>query len=61
MSRLDRIRNLNDDDLILFLRKYRAERSACKRCAKNGTRCNPYTGTDCAEGIKEYFKEEGSL
>jgi len=61
MSRLDAIRSLSDDDLILFLQKYKAEKSACKRCAKNGTHCNPYTGTDCAKGIKEYFKGEGSL
>ena len=61
MSRLDIIRGLSDDDLILFLRKYKAEKSNCKRCAKNGTRCNPYTGKDCVEGTEEYFRGEGSL
>lgn len=61
MSRLDQIRRMSDDDLILFLRKYKSEKSSCSRCAKKDTRCNPYTGRDCAEGIAQYFKEEGDL
>ena len=48
MSRLDKIRSMNDDE-------------TCKRCAKEGTNCNPYTGADCKEGITQYFKEEGDL
>lgn len=44
MSRLDQIRRMSDDDLILFLRKYKSEKSSCSRCAKKDTRCNPYTG-----------------
>lgn len=61
MSRLDKIRNMNDDELITFLRKYRNEKQTCKRCAKEGANCNPYTGADCKEGITQYFKEEGNL
>lgn len=61
MSRLDQIRRMSDDDLILFLRKYKSEKSSCSRCTKKDTRCNPYTGRDCTEGIAQYFKEEGNL
>lgn len=61
MSRLDKIRSMNDDELIAFLRKYRNEKQTCKRCAKEGTNCNPYTGADYKEGITQYFKEEGDL
>lgn len=61
MSRLDKIRNMNDDELITFLRKYRNEKQTCKRCAKEGANRNPYTGADCKEGITQYFKEEGNL
>lgn len=34
MSKLDKIRSMNDDELIAFLRKYRNEKQTCKRCAK---------------------------
>lgn len=42
MSRLDQIRRMSDDDLILFLRRYKSEKSSCNRCTKKDTRCNPY-------------------
>ena len=29
MSRLDQIRRMSDDDLILFLRRYKSEKSSC--------------------------------
>ena len=61
MSRLDIIRSMNDEELIKFLRKYKREKSPCRRCAKNGSRCNPYTGEDCNEGITDFFKGEGDL
>lgn len=61
MNRLDQIRRMSDDDLILFLRRYKSEKSSCNRCTKKDTRCNPYTGADCKEGITQYFKEEGEL
>lgn len=41
MSRLDQIRRMSDDDLILFLRRYKSEKSSCNRCTKKDTRCNP--------------------
>lgn len=31
MSRLDQIRRMSDDDLILFLRRYKSEKSSCNR------------------------------
>ena len=37
MSRLDQIRRMSDDDLILFLRRYKSEKSSCNRCAKKDT------------------------
>lgn len=56
MSRLDKIRSMNDDELIAFLRKYRNEKQACKRCAKEGANCNPYTGADCIDiGVYEWI------
>ena len=39
MSRLDQIRRMSDDDLILFLRRYKSEKSSCNRCTKKDTRC----------------------
>lgn len=50
MSRLDQIRRMSDDDLILFLRRYKSEKSSCNRCTKKDTRCNPYTGAAEAAG-----------
>lgn len=38
MSRLDQIRRMSDDDLILFLRRYKSEKSSCNRCAKKDSR-----------------------
>lgn len=38
MSRLDQIRRMSDDDLILFLRRYKSEKSSCNRCTKKDTR-----------------------
>lgn len=61
MSRLDKIRHMSDKELLSFLKKFKEEKSNCIRCAKNGTKCNPYTGEDCKEGMKEYFKEDGDL
>ena len=61
MSRLDKIRSMNDDELITFLRSTEMRNRLVKRCAKEGTNCNPYTGADCKEGITQYFKEEGEL
>lgn len=61
MSRLDKIRHMSDKELLSFLRQFKAEKSNCVRCTKNGTKCNPYTGEDCNKGMKEYFKEDGDL
>ena len=57
MSRLDQIRRMSDDDLILFLRRYKSEKSSCNRCTKKDTRCNPYTG---AKNIAGVFQGNGS-
>lgn len=63
MSRLDQIRRMSDDDLILFLRRYKSEKSSCNRCTKKDTRCNPYTGKCTLQKIvyilndPEYCKE----
>lgn len=61
MSRLDQIRRMSDDDLILFLRRYKSENHHVTDAQRKDTRCNPYTGADCKEGITQYFKEEGEL
>lgn len=34
MSRLDQIRRMSDDDLILFLRRYKSEKSSCNQEAR---------------------------
>lgn len=56
MSRLDQIRRMSDDDLILFLRRYKSEKSSCNRCTKKDTRCNPYTGDYVA--LNEWNSEQ---
>lgn len=58
MSRLDKIRSMNDDELIAFLRKYRNEKQTCKRCAKEGTNCNPYNG---AGGVSVRYNADGTI
>lgn len=50
MSRLDQIRRMSDDDLILFLRRYKSEKSSCNRCTKKDTRCNPYVARQIGGG-----------
>ena len=62
MSRLDQIRRMSDDDLILFLRRYKSEKSSCNRCTKKDTKMQPiYRRQIAKEGITQYFKEEGEL
>lgn len=51
MSRLDQIRRMSDDDLILFLRRYKSEKSSCNRCAKKDT-----IGGNMKEKTKAFYK-----
>lgn len=61
MSRFDTIRHMDDEQLLKFLLRFKSENGNCGRYAKKDSNCNPYTGKDCREGIKEYFKGEGGL
>lgn len=54
MNRLEKIRSLNDEQLISYLTKV-ANSSVCDRCDKSFCCAKP----DCKGGIRKYFLEEG--
>ena len=61
MTRMEKVRNLPDEKFIEYMAWLVNKANRCEVCAKNGTRCNPYTGKDCKTGIEEYYKSEGIL